>query len=110
AAASNCMYAGYGSDMNRFAGCWVMQMASDQQREIANCVMMNTDWASAGFCMAGRNLNPMGQAIARCALYSARNPQLAAPCPIGPMGGRSRSIGRLGGRGTGQFLGPGRVP
>jgi len=86
AAASNCMYAGYGSDMNRFAGCWVMQMASDQQREIANCVMMNTDWASAGFCMAGRNLNPMGQAIARCALYSGGNPQLAAQCAMGPMG------------------------
>lgn len=87
-AASNCMNAGYGSDMNRFSACWIMQMASPQQREIGNCIIMNGNWATAGFCMAGRNLSPAGQAVAQCALnvaYSNAPPQMLATC-AGPMG------------------------
>lgn len=88
-AASNCINAGYNDDINRFSACWVMQMASPQQREIANCIMMNGNWPTAGFCMAGRNLSPAGQAIAQCALNIANQnapPQMLATCASGPMG------------------------
>ena len=54
ASARNCANAGYGDEISRLSACWVMQMASPQQRAIGNCIMMNRDWASAGFCMAGR--------------------------------------------------------
>ena len=88
-AASNCVNGGYSDDMNRFSACWVMQMASPQQREIANCIMTNGDWASAGFCMAGRGLSPSGQQVAQCALnlvYGNAPPQMLANCASGPTG------------------------
>lgn len=85
-AASNCTDAGYDDDLNRFSACWVMQMTSPQQRQIANCIMTNGSWASAGFCMAGRNLSPLGLAVAQCALNSRGNPQLVIQCAAGPMG------------------------
>lgn len=85
-AASNCLDAGYDTDMDRFSACWIMQMTSPQQQQIANCIMINGDWASAGFCMAGKNLSPQYQAIARCALNSGGQVQLIAACATGPMG------------------------
>ncbi len=85
-AASNCVEAGYDTDLDRFSACWIMQMTSDEQREVANCIMMSGDWATASFCMAGRTLSPDGQAIARCALSTGGQPQALLMCASGPLG------------------------
>jgi hypothetical protein len=70
-AAANCANAGYTLSMDTFAGCWVSQMATDQQKEVANCIINSPSWPIAGFCMAGRNLSPSGRVVASCALQAA---------------------------------------
>ncbi|TAL79963.1 MAG: hypothetical protein EPN75_08720 [Beijerinckiaceae bacterium] len=79
-AARNCVQAHFNTDLNRFSACWVMQMASEPQRRIGNCIITNNNWDSAGFCMAGKYLSPTEEAVARCAQHAGNQTQMIIAC------------------------------
>ncbi|MGA7383500.1 MAG: hypothetical protein WBW81_02035 [Methylocella sp.] len=77
-AAANC--SDQVADINTFSTCWVSQMMTDQQRQVANCIAGSNGLGGAAFCMAGMNLSPIGLRLAGCAQQSGGNLGAAAAC------------------------------
>jgi hypothetical protein len=67
AAAATCIDEGADSDFDEFTKCWVVNMMSDDQRRVAQCIAVNQGLGGAAFCMSGMQLSPFGLQVAKCA-------------------------------------------
>jgi hypothetical protein len=67
AAAAVCIDEGADRNLDTFAKCWVVNMMSDDQRRVAQCIAVNRGLGGAAFCMSGMQLSPLGLQVATCA-------------------------------------------
>ena len=67
AAARFCIDEGADGNLDDFAKCWVVNMMSDDQRRVAQCIAVNRGLGGAAFCMSGMQLSPFGLQVATCA-------------------------------------------
>ncbi len=67
AAAAVCIGEGRDGNLDEFARCWVVNMMSDDQRRVAQCIAVNRGLGGAAFCMSGMQLSPFGLQVAKCA-------------------------------------------
>jgi hypothetical protein len=96
-AALDCQSAGYTGDQNveRFAGCWVMQMATPSQKFVADCVIRSGDWQSTTFCLANHQLSPEGQNIVSCAQAASSGQGAPLEFCASALGGATAETTRL---------------
>jgi hypothetical protein len=80
AAAAICIDEGADGGLDEFAKCWVINMMSDDQRRVAQCIAVNKGLGGAAFCMSGMQLSPFGLQVARCAQRHSGDARAIAGC------------------------------
>ena len=67
-------------DINSFAACWISEMMSDRQQQVARCFSESKSVLTFAFCSAQRPLSPQEQQLADCALRLNGDYGAAAAC------------------------------
>jgi hypothetical protein len=80
AAAAVCIDEGADGDLDEFTKCWVVNMMSDDQRRVAQCIAVNKGLGGAAFCMSGMQLSPFGLQVAKCAQRHSGDARAIAGC------------------------------
>ena len=80
AAAAICIEEGADRDLDEFTKCWVVNMMSDDQRRVAQCIAANKGLGGAAFCMGGMQLSPFGLQVAKCAQRHSGDVRAIAGC------------------------------
>ena len=80
AAAAFCIEEGADGNLDEFAKCWVVNMMSDDQRRVAQCIAVNRGLGGAAFCMSGMQLSPFGLQVATCAQRHRGDARAIAGC------------------------------
>ena len=80
AAAATCIDEGADGDLDEFTKCWVVNMMSDDQRRVAQCIAVNKGLGGAAFCMSGMQLSPFGLQVAKCAQRHSGDARAIAGC------------------------------
>jgi hypothetical protein len=80
AAAAICIDEGADGDLDEFTKCWVVNMMSNDQRRVAQCIAVNKGLGGAAFCMSGMQLSPFGLEVAKCAQRHSGDARAIAGC------------------------------
>jgi hypothetical protein len=80
AAAKACIEQGEDNNLQEYARCWIVNMMSDEQRRVADCISRNRGLGGTAFCVSGRQLTPAGLRIASCAEQAGGEQRAAAGC------------------------------
>jgi hypothetical protein len=80
AAAAICIEEGADRDLEEFTKCWVVNMMSDDQMRVAQCIAVNKGLGGAAFCMSGMQLSPFGLQVAKCAQRHSGDARAIAGC------------------------------
>jgi len=80
AAAATCIDEGADGDLDEFTKCWAVNMMSDDQRRVAQCIAVNKGLGGAAFCMSGMQLSPFGLQVAKCAQRHSGDARAIAGC------------------------------
>src|SRR5882757_2254686 len=80
AAAATCTDEGTDGDLDEFTKCWAVNMMSDDQRRVAQCIAVNKGLGGAAFCMSGMQLSPFGLQVAKCAQRHSGDARAIAGC------------------------------
>jgi hypothetical protein len=79
-AVATCFDEGADRNIDTFTKCWVVNMMSDDQKRVAQCIAANRGVGGAAFCMSGMQLSPFGLQIAKCAQRHAGDTRAIAGC------------------------------
>jgi len=80
AAAATCIEAGADIDVDEFTRCWIVNMMSDDQRRVVQCIAVNKGLGRAAFCMSGMQLSPFGLEVAKCAQRNKGDSRAITAC------------------------------
>jgi hypothetical protein len=79
-ASATCIDEGADGNLDEFTKCWVVNMMSDDQRRVAQCIAVNKGLGGAAFCMSGMQLSPFGLQVAKCAQRHSGDARAIAGC------------------------------